>query len=91
MPDYKAGHAGRARYLALHNEGYADNAIDTWPLDGWVDDGFNRFEYRSETDEGDEEILCTVEFDDEFNATVTFADGATYDVNIREDEDPDDE
>jgi hypothetical protein len=82
MSDYTARDAAGARTLYLMDQGHSRDAIDVWPIGGWADDGPGRFVYNGEGDEGEEQVLCTVEFDDHGNATVSFPDGESGTVNI---------
>jgi hypothetical protein len=80
MPRYTAKHAAMAVHLFLLDQGL-DEPIETCPLKCWAVDGPNRFVYRDGMD-GAEEIWCTVEFDDNYRASVFLSHFGRGDVSI---------
>jgi hypothetical protein len=59
----------------------SDKPANPWPLDQWAQEVPNRFTVR---DEGEEDVACTVEFDDDDNAYVRMTDIGSDEVCVKE-------
>lgn len=88
MPDYNRGHAAKARFKAMIARGCPEGSIPGWPLAGWVDVGPAGYAFHEHCDCDFGKILCTVEFGDDGDATVTFPDGESVEVNIEDGGEP---
>ena len=82
MSDYHVGHALRARSKAMIARGCPEEAIPRWPLNGWIDTGPSSYAFHEGCDWNFGKVLCTVELGNDGDATVTFPDGESVEVNI---------
>jgi hypothetical protein len=80
MPRYTAKHAAQAVHLFLVDQDVEEPIVGC-PLDAWVREGPSRFVFRGQ---GEPEIECTVEFDDDFHAVVSLTDFGSGDVYLRQ-------
>jgi hypothetical protein len=84
---YSVSDAIGAMFQFYLDQGYDECQINQPSSHNFDDDDGYHFVHR----DGDGEIDFEVQFnDDDGNATVTFANGESGDVNIKEDEDEDD-
>jgi hypothetical protein len=81
--EYSVNDARRAHRQYFLDQGLSESAISNLCLDGWEEDGPDRFVNR----DGWGKVRCTIAFeDDDGNAEVRFPDGETDSVTV-EDED----
>jgi hypothetical protein len=81
--EYSVQDARRAHVQYFIDQGLSEAAIGTLCLDGWEEDGPDRFVNR----DGWGKVRCTITFEDEDGtAEIAFADGETDSVTIEDEE-----